>query len=142
VLALLRRCRAPGFLATLVACGSSLPAPALIAQPKDAFQEVPHPPPAALVELVASQPSRRAVWIDGNWAWRGKGFVWQRGGWVEPPAGARYAPWQVRYLADGTLLFASCGWFDAHGQPIESPPILVPASTPPNEVTSEFHSAR
>jgi hypothetical protein len=124
------------------ACGSSLPAPKSVLQPQDAYQEVPHPPPAAFVELVPRAPSGDAVWIDGNWAWRGKEFVWERGGWVKPPATARYADWQMRYSADGTLLFASCGWFDPKGAKLDAPPIVVPATTPPNEVTSEFHSAR
>ena len=55
-------------------------------------------------------------------------WMWQRGGWLEPAAGQLYAPWQVRYVTDGTLQFASSGWFDARGSKLEPPRTLQPSS--------------
>jgi hypothetical protein len=43
----------------------------------------------------------------------------------------------VRYLRDGTLMLADEIWYDNSLRPIERPRILVPAYTPPNELTPE-----
>ena len=54
-----------------------------------AYAEVPYPPPAALVEVVPNAPGDDgAVWVDGHWLWRGRYYVWERGGWLLPPEGA------------------------------------------------------
>jgi len=98
---------------------------------------VPYPPPAAFAEVVPKAPNGDALWIDGHWAWRGGQFVWQRGGWVAPPKGARFAHWRIRYSQDGTLQFAEETWYDAKLEPIASPKKLVEAYTPPNELTPE-----
>jgi hypothetical protein len=120
-----------------VACGSSVPQPKLARQPPSEYLPVPYPPPAAFSEVVPTAPKGDALWVDGHWAWRGRTYVWQRGGWVTPPEGARFAPWHVRYTQDGTLLFADEAWYDLHLQPMPSPKALVPAFTPPNELTPE-----
>jgi hypothetical protein len=105
--------------------------------------EVPYPPPAALSELVPkAPPDPGAVFIDGGWAWRGRYYVWQRGGWVVPRPGLGFAPWTVRYLPDGRTLFANGHWVDEKGSSTRPPEILVPAVTPPNEVTAEFQTGR
>jgi len=105
--------------------------------------EVPYPPPAALSELVPPRPETEgAVYQDGGWAWRGHYYVWQRGGWVKPKPGARLAPWMVRYAPDGRAFFSENRWVDAHGQLARPPRILVPSSTPSNEVTAEFQTGR
>ena len=63
--------------------------------------------------------------------------MWQRGGWLLAPIGARFAHWRLRYSQDGTLMFAEEIWYDARLKPIPSPEILVSAFTPPNELTPE-----
>ena len=126
-----------------VACGGSLPRPVQSAPPDDAFVEVPYPPPPALSELIPRQPREPgAVFLDGGWAWRGSYYVWQRGGWVVPPAGARATPWTLRYAADGRAFFAEGGWVNERGERVRPPRILTPTVTPPNEVTAEFQTGR
>ncbi len=106
-------------------------------QPRPEYLPVPYPPPAAFAETVPPRPNREALWVDGHWAWRGGTFVWQRGGWVQVPTGARYAHWRIRYAPDGTLLFAEEAWYNAQLKPIAAPKVLVSAYTPPNELTPE-----
>jgi len=119
------------------ACGASLPPPELTTHPPRSYVEVPYPPPAALAEVVPRFEDDRAVWLDGYWAWRGRKYVWLRGGWVLPAPGARYAPWRVVYRSDGMLLFAQGSWYDERGRRLRDPETLVPARTPTNEVTPE-----
>lgn len=119
------------------ACSGSLPAPLPARQPRSDYRPIPYPPPAAFSEVVPPQPRDGALWIDGHWAWRGRKFVWRRGGWVIAPEGARFAHWRVRYSQDGTLQFAEDAWYDSKLQPIPRPKILVPAFTPPNALTPE-----
>jgi hypothetical protein len=105
--------------------------------------EVPYPPPPALTELVPPPPRRAGVvFVDGGWTWRGKYYVWQRGGWVQPKPGLRFAPWTVRYAADGRALFAESRWVNAQGRLARGPRIIVPSTTPANEVTPEFQTGR
>ena len=101
------------------------------------YLPVPYPPPAAFAEVVPPQPRAGALWVDGHWAWRGGTFVWQRGGWLLAPEGSRFAHWRARYSQDGTLMFADEVWYDARLKPIPSPKVLVPAYSPPNEITPE-----
>jgi len=128
--------------ATSVACGGSLPEPEFRTQPLKAFEEVPYPPPAPLAEAVPRLEGDRAVWIDGYWAWRGSKYTWLRGGWVLPPAGARYAPWQLRYRDDGALFFAQPSWYGPNDVRLRKPETLLPARTPSDEVTSEDPQSR
>ncbi len=123
------------------ACGGSLPTPNAVNPPGTAFVPVPYPPPAALSEVVPKRPEN-AVWVDGSWAWRGRSYVWQRGGWVRPAAGAAYSPWRLIYTRDGRLLFAESSWYDAKGNKLEEPKVVTPATTPPNEITPENQVAR
>jgi hypothetical protein len=104
--------------------------------------EVPYPPPAALVEVVPERPDRSAVWVDGYWVWRGRSYVWQRGGWVHAPDGAAYASWQANLAQDGRLLFAPGTWYDDKRQRLDPPSVLEAARTPPNQTTSESEVAR
>jgi hypothetical protein len=106
-------------------------------QPRSEYLPVPYPPPAAFAETIPPAPNKQTLWVDGHWAWRGGTFVWQRGGWVAPPAGAHFAHWRIRYAQDGTLLFAEETWYDAQLKPIPAPKMLVTAYTPPNELTPE-----
>jgi hypothetical protein len=126
----------------LVACSSSLPEPEALRQPSREFTEVPYPPPAALLELVPEPPrGRHLVWIDGSWAWRGRYYVWQRGGWIELLPDTVFAPWKFIYTKDGKMLFAESRWV-RNGRDADPLPVVVPARTPPNEVTPEFQTAR
>lgn len=113
-----------------------MPQPLPARQPRRDYLPVPYPPPAAFAEVVPPRP-KDALWIDGHWAWRGGQFVWERGGWVAPPAGARFAHWRIRYSQDGTLMFAEEAWYGADLKRIPSPKKLVDAFTPPNVLTPE-----
>jgi hypothetical protein len=125
------------------ACGSSLPAPTLAEHARETYVEVPYPPPAALAETVPPRPRvENVVWLDGDWRFRGKSYAWRRGGWVVPPSDARYAPSREVYLPDGRLIFAPGTWYDAQHRALPPPPMLVPATTPPNAVTPEFQTGR
>lgn len=127
----------------LTACGSSLPAPSSAEHPLSAFVEVPYPPPAALAETVPARPERPGVvWLDGEWSYHGHAYVWRRGGWVVPPPGSRFAAWQVWYRRDGRLMMAPGTWYDSKQQRVRRPAPIEAASTPPNEVTSEFQTGR
>ncbi len=124
-------------------CRATLPQPPESAHASDDFVEVPYPPPAALTETVPRRPAYAdSVWIDGEWAFRGSVFAWRRGGWFALPLGARFAHWATRYTNEGQLLLAPGAWFDAKGNRIAPPALLAPATTPPNEVTSEYQTGR
>jgi hypothetical protein len=127
----------------LSGCGGSLPPPDGVEHPRDSYVEVPYPPPAALAETVPRRPDASGlVWLDGDWNFRGRTYAWRRGGWFLPPSGARYAPSKTVYATDGRVLFAPAAWYDAHGQVLPRQRPLRPATTPPNEVTSETQTAR
>lgn len=127
---------------TLVACGGSVPSPSSTEHPLSAFTEIPYPPPAALAETVPPPPRKGVVWIDGEWVFHGHGYVWRRGGWVVPPPESRFAAWQTWYRRDGRLMMAPGSWYDAKQQRIRRPKAVEPATTPPNEITSEFQTGR
>lgn len=126
-----------------VACGGSLPAPALTEHPLAAYVEVPYPPPAALAETVPKRPNRAGVvWLDGEWLYHGESFVWRRGGWVVPPPASRFAPWHSWYRRDGRLMLARGTWYDSKHERLRWIEPVAPAETPANEITSEFQTGR
>jgi hypothetical protein len=125
----------------LQACSSALPEPPRTVHPARAYVEVPYPPPAALVEVVP-EPPEGGIWVDGHWVWRGRYYVWQRGGWLRPPEDAAYATWQSVLAQDGRLLFAPGVWYDPNKRPLMPPEVLVVARTPPNQTTVETEAAR
>jgi hypothetical protein len=130
-----------GFVAS--ACSSSLPTPPETAHPLRAYVEVPYPPPAALVEVVPEPPENGdAVWLDGHWVWRGRYYVWQRGGWIVPPENGAYATWQSVLAKDGRIVFAPGTWYGPDHRPLAPPDVLVVARTPPNQATVETEAAR
>ncbi|HEX6767157.1 MAG TPA: hypothetical protein VF103_16785 [Polyangiaceae bacterium] len=127
----------------LCACSSRLPLPETARHSREAFAPVPYPPPAALAETVPRRPAQDdAVWIDGEWVFHGRSFAWQRGGWVIPPPGARFARWRAVYQRDGRLMLAPGTWYDASGHAVARPDVVVSATTPPNEITSESQTGR
>ena len=95
----------------VASCSPSLPEPPVGPHPDAEFEDVPYPPPAAAPEIVPPPPDEHAVWIDGQWTWRGRFYVWDRGGWVIPPQDAYYASPERRFGMDGTLWLAPGGWF-------------------------------
>jgi len=130
-------------LLLLGACASRLPVPETTRHARESFQPVPYPPPAGLAETVPPRPaSDDAVWIDGEWLFHGRSFVWQRGGWLIPPRGARFAPWRALYQRNGRLMLAPGTWYDEDGHALPRPDVAVPARTPPNEITAESQSGR
>jgi hypothetical protein len=132
------------FLVLVVAgCGATLPQPGFAAPPAEAYVEVPYPPPAALSELIPPPPREAGVvFVDGSWVWRGRYYVWQRGGWVAPASGTRVTIPTLKYFPDGRASFAPARWVDAQGRLVRPPRILEPTVTPPNEVTAEFQTGR
>jgi len=120
-----------------VGCGSSVPTPRFGPQTRDAWVEVPYPPPAAAVEIVPPSPRSDAVWVDGQWSWRGRYFVWQRGAWVVPPAHAYFSRWARYYGKDGTLYFADATWRSDDRKPLPLPPVLRSAAAPSQNETPE-----
>jgi hypothetical protein len=123
----------------LAGCGSSLPSPPSGPQLQRDYEEVPYPPPAAAPEIISESPGDNAVWVDGQWVWRSRYYVWQRGGWVIPPPHTYYAPSDRRYGPDGTLYFAEGSWRRTSDQErLETPPPVVrPAASPPTPQTPE-----
>jgi hypothetical protein len=76
------------------------------------------------VEIVPPAPSDAAVWVDGHHHWAGRHWIWQTGGWVEPPEGATRSPWAIRYRRDGQVLFWPPRWRDAAGAVLAPPRTL------------------
>ena len=48
--------------------------------------------PNAPMERRPMAPSRRHVWVDGGWVYRGNGYVWTPGSWVVPRPGMVWVP--------------------------------------------------
>jgi hypothetical protein len=116
-------------LALLIACTAPLPRPPYTAQSTASLVETPFPPPPARAEFIPRQPAKGAVWIDGEWTWRGHRWGWNEGRWVIPPAGASFSPWTTVRGADGTFFFAQGVWRDAHGDVVAAPPPLALGTT-------------
>ena len=45
----------------------------------------PHPVPRS--QARPAKPFDDAVWIAGNWEWRGNEYVWKPGQWIDPEIG-------------------------------------------------------
>ena len=116
-------------LATVVAvgagCSSTLERPPYGRHPTSALLLVPFPPPPARVEFVPESPGDGAVWLDGEWSWRGRQWGWKYGRWVQPPAGATWAPWTTVRDRDANLYFASGVWRNARGAELPEPRVLA-----------------
>lgn len=88
--------------------------------------EVPYPPPPGHVETVPPQPTQAEVWVDGQWDWTGDDYRWLDGGWVVPPANARFSPWTTLRKKDGRLYFAPAAWRDERGRVVAAWPSTEP----------------
>ncbi|MGA7122274.1 MAG: hypothetical protein WBY94_19380 [Polyangiaceae bacterium] len=115
-------------LPLLDACGASSHEPPRAPQPPDAFAVVPYPPPAARVETLPKRPSPQAEWTDGQWSWDGARWNWTPGAWVDPPSGARFAPWALVLDRDGQYEFAPGSWRDASGRELQAPRVVDSAA--------------
>jgi WXXGXW repeat (2 copies) len=116
------RWRASAVAIAAVACGARFPHPSYTPHTTAELVEVPFPPPPARVETVPDRPSPGALWIDGEWAWRGRKWSWRTGYWATPTAPETYSPWQLTRDDAGTLYIAPGTWRDARGQAVEPPP--------------------
>jgi YXWGXW repeat-containing protein len=123
-------------LLLVLACGGELPGPTYVQQRGSALASVPYPPPPARVEFVPSRPVSGAVWIDGEWAFRGRRWSWRPGRWVVPPAGARFSPWTMVRADDGTIYYAPGAWRDAKDQDAPEPQALSSAKPSPGGVVN------
>jgi hypothetical protein len=96
----------------LPACGSSVPVPKTGPHTNEEPVLVPYPPPPARVEVIPSPPKdlKNPVWVDGEWQWKGRRWVWQAGQWELPYPDGYYAPPATVRLADGTLVYYSGDW--------------------------------
>jgi hypothetical protein len=94
----------------LAACSKALPLPQTGPHVGEDPQIVPYPPPPARVEIVQARPEPDAVWVDGEWQWKGRRWIWQPGGWQIPYPGAYYAPSVTVRLADGQLAWFRGQW--------------------------------
>lgn len=121
---------------SMLACGTRrLPAPAYTGQPQEALVQVPYPPPPARVEYVPEQPNGAAVWVDGEWVWRGRRYAWKPGRWVKPPANASFAPWATVRDPMGTLYIAEGTWRDSKGNQVAAPTPIETGAPSPGVVT-------
>lgn len=125
------------FTLLCLSCGAALPGPEVRPQVASNYEQVPYPPPSALVEIVPPSPKDGAVWVDGYWAWAGRFFVWERGGWFALAEGVYVSPWSAKYDENGQLSYAPTVWYGPDGARIESPEPLAPAGAPPRAQTPE-----
>jgi hypothetical protein len=86
---------------------------------------VPYPPPAPKAEVVPPQPSDDHVFVDGQWSWQTRRWVWVPGGWVIPPPGASYAKWKVERLHNGALAYFQGHWHERSPAPYDANASIV-----------------
>jgi hypothetical protein len=96
----------------LAACGPWVPLPPPGSHEGDEPVIVPSTPPPPQVELIPDRPKGQpnAVWVDGQWLWRGRRWEWDHGRWEVPRPGATYAPPAVVYLADNRIAWFPGRW--------------------------------
>lgn len=126
---------------TFASCGGvpSLPRPVFAAHTSSDLFVIPAPPPPAKVEIVPDRPSAKgAVWIDGEWTFRGRRPRWRRGRWVVPTQGTRFAPWTSVRGPDGKLWYAHGKWVDGAGVELPSPPVVAEAEPAKTTVVGDY----
>lgn len=71
-------------LCAVVFAGVLATTPAAMAMPRI---YIPGPPPAPIVEVRPTAPSRRHIWVEGYHRWDGRAYVWTPGRWSVGPRG-------------------------------------------------------
>lgn len=107
------RCLLPFATALLASsgCRGLVPGPELDARVDVASGAcVPSSPPPARIDDVPPRPQPQSVWIDGEWSWSGRAYVWRAGAWVVPPVGSAYAPQGLFRLPSGALVLVQGQW--------------------------------
>lgn len=107
---------ATALAAAAAGCQDALPVPVTKEHKGGALVPVPYPPPPARAEVIPEKPTGMTdpVWIDGDWQWKGRRWVWQPGQWVVPDPALAYALPKTLRLSDGTL-----GWYPGKWVPRE-----------------------
>ena len=118
----------------LFSCGTRLPHPPYAPHPTSALVEVRFPPPPARAESVPAQPSKDAVWVDGEWLWRRRKWAWAPGSWVVVPTGSVFSPWTVVRDDNGTLFHAPGTWRNARGEAMPAPKPIASGEAPSGAV--------
>lgn len=100
------------FAFALAACGPWLPLPPTGTHAGDEPILVPEAPPLPHVEIIPDRPLGLpdAVWVDGQWLFRGRRWEWEPGRWEVPRPGATYAPPEVAYLPGGRIAWYPGRW--------------------------------
>ena len=92
-------------------CSSELPLPRTGPHlPEDIAVVVPYPPPPARPEVIPPKTADNLVWVDGEWQWRSRRWVWLPGRWEPAYPDAYYAPATTVRRADGTLVWFTGVW--------------------------------
>lgn len=101
----------PCVLVALAGCTPALPVPKVGPHVGEQPLTVPFPPPPAQPEVIPERPKdKRAVWVDGEWQWKGRRWVWQNGSWQVPYPGSYWAPGVTLRQPDGSLAYFQGGW--------------------------------
>jgi hypothetical protein len=127
----------------VVACTGTLPEPPLGdgRHTGDEPQIVLSMPPPGKVQIAPPRPPtmRDAVWIDGEWEWTGRRWVWQDHGWQSAEPKSVYELPSTKRLPDGRLVHFAGRWkkasdvasvASASAAP-SSPPVPPPSSPVP-----------
>ncbi len=106
-------------LLALAACSDGLPEPHFVEHTGPPPQYVPSMPPPGKVEVIPPRPKdlKHPVWIDGEWEWKVRRWIWTEHGWQELPPGQSYAPPTTRRFPDGQL-----GHYPGTRKPDAAPP--------------------
>ncbi len=125
--------------ALVACCAGALPEPPLGegSVPGEQSQVVLTMPPPGRVQIVPPRPTlRNAVWIDGEWAWNGRRWVWQDHGWQSTVPDQVYALPRTTRLSDGRLIHSPGQWRATTpaanaGTRAAPPPLTGPKTAPP-----------
>jgi hypothetical protein len=95
----------------LAACTGALPVPKTGPHIGDDPIVVPTEPPPGKVQVVPPPPAemKKPVWIDGEYEWNGRRWVWKAGRWEEPQGDYWATAITVR-MPDGTLAHFKGQW--------------------------------
>ena len=124
---------------TFACRGQWVPGPSLVDHPMGQGEGtcVPFPPPPPKAEEIPARPSDDHVYVDGQWSWQTRRWVWVPGGWVVPPPGAFYAEWKVQRLQNGALAYYQGHWHErTPAAKVDANAVLAcPAPAKPGEGT-------